>query len=358
VTASTLANSGALVIQGNGAFRSTIKASLIVDGAAPSTLTGSIRLGGDAALQFGSGLITTIASGASLELDSAGAQILTARGASSALSVLTENDGTLTLQGTFGSGGATLTTSKSLTNSGTFHIDTVYGDGGSAVTLGGTLTNNGLLDFGNRHLSGATALSARGLINDGSIALEGIQAKFIVRGEATTSGTIYISKGTLLDVTGANSFTQSGGSTTVEGGRGLEAGTINADNGLLDFKSAITSVDFRVGALNIGATGTLEFDAAVDASHGVDFAAAGGTLALGDAGQFDATVSNFAFSDAIDLLGQGVTGLAYSGTTTSGILTVAGSGGTIAELSFAGDYTTSSFTFASDGHGGSNILHA
>jgi hypothetical protein len=69
-------------------------------------------------------------------------------------------------------------------------------------------------------------------------------------------------------------------------------------------------------------------------------------------------LSNFAVSDAIDLLGQGITSLAYSGSTMSGVLTVTGSGGTIAQLSFAGDYTTSSFTFALDGHGGSNILHA
>jgi hypothetical protein len=126
---------------------------------------------------------------------------------------------------------------------------------------------------------------------------------------------------------------------------------------VLDFESAITSGD-GVGALNIGSLGTLEFDAAVDASYRVHFGVAGGTLELGDAGDFHGKVSNFAFSDAIDLLGQGITGLAYSGSTTSGILTVNGSGGTIAELSFAGNYTRSSFTFTSDGHGGSNILHA
>jgi len=60
----------------------------------------------------------------------------------------------------------------------------------------------------------------------------------------------------------------------------------------------------------------------------------------------------------IDLLGQGVMGLAYSGKGASGILSVIGSGGTIAELDLAGHYTTSSFAFTPDGHGGTDILHA
>ncbi len=359
VKATTLVNTGALVIQGNAASGTTSKASLILSGAAPSTLTGSVRVGGDATLQFGSGDITTIASGASLELDGSGAQVLTGGGASSALSVLTENDGTLTLQGSGGAGGATLTTSTGLTNGGTFNIDTGSHDGGSAVTLGGTLTNSGELDIGNSALITETMVTTEGLTNSGSIALLGHglgprKAELIIHGDATTSGTIDIGLGAMLRVTVGNSFTQDGGSSTVEGR--LLTRSIDVDSGVLDFKSAIFSGEL-VGALNIGATGRLEFDAAVDATHGVDFAAAGGVLALGDAGQFGGTVSNFAFSDAIDLLGQGVTGLAYSGTNTSGILTVDGSSGAIAHLSLVGDYTTSSFTFGSDGHGGSEIRH-
>jgi hypothetical protein len=64
----------------------------------PRLLTGRVQIGGDATLQFGSGGITTIASGGWLELDGAGAKILTGGGASSALSGLTANCGTLLLR--------------------------------------------------------------------------------------------------------------------------------------------------------------------------------------------------------------------------------------------------------------------
>ena len=81
----------------------------------------------------------------------------------------------------------------------------------------------------------------------------------------------------------------------------------------MDFKSAITRAD-GVGALNIGSLGTLEFDAAVDRSHAINFRSkTGGTLALGDAGAFKGTIEGFAGTDAIDLLGGRITRLAYSG---------------------------------------------
>ena len=155
-------------------------------------------------------------------------------------------------------------------------------------------------------------------------------------------------------MTGSNSFTQAAGSTTVTGS--LAASTIDANDGLLDFAGAITGGD-GVGALNIGDLGTLEFSAAVDNTHTVDFTAADGNLALSAPSAFDGSIKGFAGADDIDLLGQAITKLSYSGSSTLGALTVTGSSGTIATLAFNGDYKTTSFTFASDGHGGSDILH-
>ena len=63
-------------------------------------------------------------------------------------------------------------------------------------------------------------------------------------------------------------------------------------------------------------------------------------------------MSDFAASDVIDLIGQTITGLAYSGSSTHGTLNVSLSGATGDKLAFSGEYTTSSFTFS-----GSNILH-
>jgi hypothetical protein len=65
-------------------------------------------------------------------------------------------------------------------------------------------------------------------------------------------------------------------------------------------------------------------------------------LSLGDGGALGGTIQGFAGNDAIDLLGAAVTGLAYSGSTTSGVLTVSGSSGAIATLDFSGNYKTSS----------------
>ena len=253
----------------------------------------------------------------------------------------------------YGAGGASLTTTASFTNVDTTDVDHLKGDGGSALTLGGTLTNEGTFDIGNGSLSAATTVTANGLNDTGTLALLGSGTELILNGAAATTGHITVGARSEIDLTGSNSFTQAGGSTTVAGS--LVAATINADGGKLDFKSAITRAD-GVGALNIGSRGTLEFDAAVDRSHAVDFRSrTSGTLALGDAGAFKGTIEGFAGTDAIDLLGGRITRLAYS--TTSQILTAFDSTEKIAELSFAGHYTKSSFTFASDGHGGERVLH-
>ena len=359
VKATTLANNGTFILQGNTSSGTTDKASLILSGAAASTVTGYQRVSGDATLEFGSGGITTVGSGGWLELDGSVAQILTNSGAKSALSGLTENEGTFVLRGdtNLGSGGVALTTTSTpFTNYGDAYVDSLYGgDSGSTATFGGTLTNFGTFDIGNTGLTAATTVTASGLDNTGALNLagSGSLAELLVNGAATTTRNIAIGMGSELDVSGSNSFTQAGGATTVTGS--LVASTIDANDGTLDFASAITSGD-GVGALNIGDLGYLEFAAAVDSTHSVAFTAKNGALALGDAGAFAGSISGFSGSDIIDLLSQPITKLAYSGSTTSGVLTVTGSSGTIATLAFTGNYKTSSFTSASDGHGGGDIL--
>ena len=129
---------------------------------------------------------------------------------------------------------------------------------------------------------------------------------------------------------------------------------IYANDGLLDFESAILSGG-GVGALYIGAQGSLKFAASVDSTQTVGFLSGlGGTLSLGDAEAFGGNISGFASHDIIDLLGQSISGLTFSG----GVLTASISGGGTEALALTGSYATSSFTFGSDGHGGTNILHA
>jgi hypothetical protein len=240
--------------------------------------------------------------------------------------------------------------------------------------------SDGEFAIGGYNRSATTTVTATGLINNGSLTLGGSYssnsalAEILVNGAARTTGSITMGARTKIDVEG--SFTQAGGSTVVGSGAEIDVGgaftqaggstsvagslvasTINVKDGLLDFESAIASGD-GVPTIKVGAQGDLEFDASVDKTHQVRFTSPGGMLALGDPGEFDGTINGFSHVDVIDLLGQGVMGLAYSGKGASGILTVAGSGGTIAELDLAGHYTTSSFAFAPDGHGGTDILHA
>lgn len=222
------------------------------------------------------------------------------------------------------------------------------------MRIGGLLANEGALNIGNSSMGAATTVTVASLSNDGAISLLGSStfvAELLVNGAATTDGSLSIGAGSKLDVTGANSFTQAGGSTTVAGS--LVASTIYANQGLLNFEGAITSGD-GVGALNIGAQGNLELGASVDSTHVVDFLSGlGGTLLLGEATAFSGKIAGFASHDAIDLLGQAIAGLSFSG----GVLAVSLSGGGTENLHLTGSYVTSSFTFASDGHGGTNILH-
>jgi hypothetical protein len=362
VTARGLVNTGSVTV---GAY-SGPGATLDVTGAAPLTATGSTLIAGDGLLEFASGGITAIGAGASFAMFGAGARVSIGAGATakSALSGLSSNAGTFDLEGfsaRYGWGGVTLTTTTGLSNSGDLSVDVLEdpwgnGDGGSILTLGGALANTGAVDIGNAELWAPTTVAAKGLANKGTVTLAGASgetAQLTIAGQATNSGTVSIGAGSTLAVTGpGDAYTQSAGATTVAG---TLAGTVNDDGGLVDFISALTSGD-GTGALGVGGGGKLEFDAAVDSTHEVDFTTTNGTMALGDAEAFTGKVEGFARGDTIDLLGSAATGLAYN--TTTDILNLSGSSGTVASLHFSGSYIASSFALASDGHGGTNILHA
>jgi hypothetical protein len=296
-----------------------------------------------------------------LELDGAEARISIGSGTTStALSTLSNNEGTLMLRGGtgFGTGGSVVTTTTGFTNSGTLSVDALaFGDGGSALTFGGTLTNSGTVAIGNTGLSAATTVTAAGFDNSGgTLTLSGDAshlAEVVVNGDATNDGSLSIGASTEFDVAGGHTFFQDTGTTTVVGL--LAATTIDANGGVLDFTAALTSGN-GTGAINIGADGTAQFDASVDSSHTVTFAATTGTLKLTAPGSFAGTIAGFGSDDVIDLVSKQVTGLSYSGNSTSGVLTVTGSSGTIATLAFSGNYTTASFTAVSDGNGGTDII--
>jgi hypothetical protein len=86
----------------------------------------------------------------------------------------------------------------------------------------------------------------------------------------------------------------------------------------------------------------------------VNFEAQTGTLNLGSPYDFNASINGFGAGDTIDLLNTTATGFVYSGTASSGQLTLTtGFGSDV--LNFNGNYSNASFSLASDGHGGTSI---
>ncbi len=226
IKCTNIVNNGALTLQGNSSIGSTIQASIIAYGAAPSAITGTMRVSGDALLEFASGLITSISGSSSLELDGAEARITTGGATASALSHLAVNDDSLTLRGNsaYGLGGAALTTTVAFVNNGTLSVDAETNDGASAATFGGLLTNNETIDIGNTSLSSSTTVLATGLVNNGSLTIQGNvsygstdQATMKIAGAAAAAvqGPTRIGGDALLEF-------GSGAVTSIAGGSSLE----------------------------------------------------------------------------------------------------------------------------------------
>jgi len=132
---------------------SPVPASATFGGAVPSTITGRVRLFGNATMQFtGGGTINSIANGATLEVDTWSGS----RPSLTGLSGLTSNAGTLNLDArTFGGGGA-------------------YG--GMNLTFSGTITNTGTINYGNVVVNnGNDLVTMGGLVNTGNLIMQGGQ---------------------------------------------------------------------------------------------------------------------------------------------------------------------------------------
>ena len=159
VTAAGLSNTGTIDLTGGASTKTTLD----ITGAAPATLGGTYDLSGDALLEYKSGGITAIGSGADLSLNGALALVAlsTALTTDSALTGLASNAGTFSLEN-----GASLTTTVGFTNSSFLGVDN-SGTGGSSLMIGGALTNNSFdtIDIGNSSLAKATTVTAASVAN-------------------------------------------------------------------------------------------------------------------------------------------------------------------------------------------------
>ncbi len=221
-----------------------------------------------------------------------------------------------------GTGSITLSSTAKITgNSATATLTNVSNKIYGAGQLGGgkmTLVNaaGGLID-GNQATgltidTGAATIANAGLIESAGSGL------LTIKSAVNNTGTLYASGGTLI----AN-------------GAVTGAGKVTIANGLADFVSTLANnVTFTATS-----TGTLELNKS--------------QTYTGSISGFSKTGANFL--DLADIaFTAGTTKATYSGTTTSGVLTVT-DGTHTSKINLTGNYTTSTFVLASDGHGGTLI---
>ena len=311
VTASSLVNSGAGFIDLTGAAGA--QALLDVTGGAgfgaAGTLTGTVQLAGDSAIEFASGQIATIAKNGMLQLGGNRAFIEdgTMPGSNSALTGLTDVAGALEMYGD-----VSVTTTGALLDSGSIYLDFSGQTGGSTLSIADQLTITGTLDIGNGTLSSPDSVTAKSFVNSGTVDLTGHGtnlAALNVSGETTNNGAMSISSDT----------------ETLAGAVG-GAGSFKLSNAHLLFDSRVST------GQTITETGADE-------------------LTLKQAQSFAATISGFGTGDTID-----ATNFLKTATTYHFVENLMGTGGTLtlhdgsltANILMTGDYSKSSFSLAPD----------
>jgi hypothetical protein len=258
----------------------------------------------------------------------------------------------------------------------------------SIFTVGGTLDNAGSVTLGaSSDHSIIKVTGALTLTGGGEILMSNSTANLIVGSSATATltnvGNAIVGAGDLGDGeltlingaagkiasnspsaplvidTGANTIVNAGriensgtGGTIVQSAV-ANSGSLIAEKGTLTLNGAITGSG---DALIYG--GTLNFTSSF--SQNVGFKALTGVLELAQSQSFAGTVYGFSKTggtslDLRDIAFGGSTTATYSGTTTSGVLTVT-DGAHTAHINLSGDYLASTFTASSDGKGGTSVI--
>ena len=294
----SLGGYGNLTLQGAQTLGTSFQAALVVNSAAPTVLLGSTYLGGAALLQYQSGGVTTIGTGASLLIYGQQARVSIGAGTgNSALTGLAYILGTLDLEGssTIAPGGATVATTPSLRNIGTLRLDASNGRGASLMTVGGTLTNTGAVVVGNSGLVANATLDVGNLVNLGSINLWGEQTagathQAVLKVEAAAPS---IWTGGLFVHGDADVIFASGGVTSIAAGAQIQ---IDGQQARLSLGAGVTNSALTGLASNYGI-----FDEEGDATTGPGGAAVTTSALFTNANAFrldvDANAGASAFTD-------------------------------------------------------------
>ena len=306
-------------------------------------------------------------------------QTITGTGTSLSLTL----NGPTTLAGTFSTGALiengvlTLGSGNSLAVSGNAVENTSLIVNGGALTVGGTLTDTSALLAENGGSVNATILALNGFTTSvtaqsgGSIKLSGLTLSNTSSTRAfdslTVDATSSIEIGTAGAATAGQLVIDSGKTVTVPaatpgtGGVALSLsasaivnnGTI-VDNGIINLSVGSGGVG-GTGIFQIGANASLNANGSFGAGTNNTIAFTGsnaalnlGGVSLDNASHFDPAISGFGANDVIDFTVSAfgatpVNGTSYSGTTSSGTLTLLSGATTVATLTLLGDYTGATF---------------
>jgi hypothetical protein len=182
------------------------------------------------------------------------------------------------------------------------------------------------------------------LSDSGRIQLSG--GKLSAASLSVLTGGLLTGSGTIAPaVANSGSISITAGTLDFIGGLTNNA-TITASGGTLFANSAVSGT----GAIQLLKKGLANFGTTVASTDTVQFKDATGVIDLPDPTDFHGTISGMAAGDIIDLINITVSGHSYN----SGTLTVVSSVGTFG-LHIPGSFTSTSFNFNSDNHGGTNI---
>lgn len=270
-----------------------------------------------------------------------------------------------------GNGGAGLTavTGDILTNTGTI-AGGAAGTGGAGAYDGGPGADG--TGGAGVYLNGGTLFNAGRIIGSGGadavlfgtaagtlIVEAGAQFTGAVIASAAAADVLEFGTGASLDL--GSSFTGftstdilAGAQVTLSGslfGAVLNSGTIDIAGGTsLTFASALTGA-----GLVIDDPSDMVFDGSVAASQTISLAGTGNTIELGDATQFNGTITGFGAGDTLIIDGFTAASASYA----AGTLVLDGSSGTSPEaltLDLAGGFTSAEFTLSSNTSGGTDVV--
>ncbi len=257
-----------------------------------------------------------------------------------------------------------------LDNEGSLYVSS----GELDVTSAATVINNGVVgSIGKSVLvlykttvNSSGSGSAPAILDGGTSRIDLYDTTLTGGGVSIASGATLWSTGDAASTidTGAGVFSNAGtiyaNGSGISGGGGLtingavsNGGTLFAYLGSLEVIGAVTGKG--TGKIN---GGTLQLDSTF--TQNVTFATgATGELVLGQSKGYTGSITGFSKTsanqlDLKDIGFSGTTTATYAGTTSSGVLTVT-DGVNTAHIKLIGNYTTSTFTVASDGSGGTLV---